>query len=251
MSRPAEHPVAPPVVFVDTERLALDFVECPPPPLSDGERREVDRRWAETRGRNPATFDGPLVAALGLDLAGPGRATVRWARTTYRHRALREIRPPGDVPGSVYVTVLLPTDEGLVLGRGSRTTAAPGRWSLPGGAAEPPPAGCPLGLAALRGHAVRELAEEVGVTSPEAELRLWALTRGTPFGSLGFHFLAPSAPADLVRHRHAALAAAESARGVGPELDAIGFAAPGGPAPAPFPCADYLPQVLERYAAAG
>ncbi|MFD0373224.1 NUDIX hydrolase [Streptomyces sp. NPDC127114] len=248
--RPAARcPAAPPVVFVDTEQVTLDFVECPPPPLSADERREVDRRWAETRDRNPATFDGPLVAALGLDLSGSGRAVVRWARMTYRHRALRAIRPPEDVPGSVYVTVLLPTDEGLVLGRGSRTTATPGLWSLPGGAAEPPPTGRPLDLAALRGHAVRELAEEVGVTAPESELRLWALTRGTRFDSLGFHFLAPSVPADRVRHRHAALAAAESARGIGPELDTIAFAAPGGRAPAPLPCADYLPQVLERYAA--
>ncbi|MER7515501.1 NUDIX domain-containing protein [Streptomyces sp. NPDC126499] len=239
------------VEFVDAERV--DFTECPPPPLSPEERREVDRLWARTTARNPATFDGPLVASLGLDRPAPGRRTVRWARMTYRHRALRELRPAEDVPGSVFVTVLLPTDEGLVVGRGSAATAAPGRWTLPGGAAEPPAPGLPLDLAVLRRHAVRELAEELGVRVPHSAPRLWAVTRQARFGSLGFHFLAPPVPAALVRRRHAALAAAQSAYGAGcgvgpgpgPELDAIAFVS--APRTVAAPEADYLPQLLDRY----
>ncbi|MEV6327665.1 NUDIX hydrolase [Streptomyces sp. NPDC051909] len=244
----------PPVDFLDTatgDARRIDFVECPPPPLSAGEQREVDRHWAGITAANPAAFDGPIVAVLGLDRTAPGGTSVRWTRMTYRHRALRALRPASAVPGSVYVTVLQPTEEGLVLGRGSYTTAAPGRWSLPGGGAEPPPPGRPLDLAALRRHAAVELAEEVGLAVPESELRLWGLTRGARFGSLGFHFLAPPVPAARVRRCHAGLVASETERGLVPELDTLAFAAPGAePCDAsPEPYADYLPRLLARYRA--
>ncbi|MFI8824688.1 NUDIX hydrolase [Streptomyces sp. NPDC053431] len=264
MTRGDADPAVPAVEFVDTDRIT--FVEHPFPPLTAEEGRAVDRLWAETTAGNPATFDGPLVASLGLDRPAPGQALVRWARTTYRHRALRWLRPAAKVPGSVFVTVLLPTEDGLAVGRGSRTTAAPGRWTLPGGAAEPPPDGRPLDLAALRAHAARELAEELGVHTPESELTLRALTRGARFGSLGFHFLAPPVPAALVRRHHARVAAAETAHGTGPELDTLAFlpapdrstptrradrsgpALGGGPsAPVLARCADYLPQLLDRH----
>ncbi|MEV5974090.1 NUDIX domain-containing protein [Streptomyces sp. NPDC051921] len=240
------HVPLPAVEFEDADRV--DFVEHPPPSLTPEEGRAVDRLWARTTARNPETFDGPLVASLGIDRPAPGHTSVRWARTTYRHRELRRIRPAAEVPGSVFVTVLLPTEDGLAVGRGSRTTAAPGRWTLPGGAAEPPPDGQPLDLSVLRAHAARELAEELGVRTPESALRLRALTRGTRFGSLGFHFLAPPVPAALVRRHHARLAAAESAYGAGPELDAIAFvAAPDLPDPLLDRCADYLPRLLDHH----
>ncbi|MFB7865803.1 NUDIX hydrolase [Streptomyces sp. NPDC056069] len=246
LSRRTTRPASPAVAFVDTDRI--DFVEHPPPPLTPEEGHAVDRLWTETAARNPATFDGPLVASLGLDRPAPGLVSVRWARTTYRYRALRRLRPPSAVPGSVFVTVLLPTEEGLVVGRGSPATAAPGRWTLPGGAAEPPPEGRPLDLAALRAHAVRELAEELGIRAPESELRLGALTRGARFGSLGFHFLARPVPAELVRRHHARLAAAESAHGAGPELDTLAFVpAADRPEAVLARCADYLPQLLDRH----
>ncbi|MFC9705698.1 NUDIX hydrolase [Streptomyces sp. NPDC056943] len=234
-----------PVEFLDAQQI--DFVELPPPALSPQERGEVDRLWAETKSNNPTTFDGPLVASLGIDLTGPGPSVVRWARMTYRHRALRKLRPAEEVPGSVFVTVLLPTEAGLVVGRGSPTTAAPGRWSLPGGSAEPPAAGRPLDMASLRRHAARELAEELGVPASDEELRLCGLTRGTRFGSLGFHFLAPPVPSALVRRRHAALAVTETERGVVPELDEIAFVPSAERAVRLGPGADYLHQVLGQY----
>ncbi|MEU7028502.1 NUDIX hydrolase [Streptomyces sp. NPDC046275] len=269
------HDGAPAVEFLDLHDPAagaparIDFVECPPPPLSAEERRAVDRHWAAATAANPATFDGPLVAALGLDRSAPGRTALRWARMSYRHRALRELRPAAAVPGSVYVTVLQPTEEGLVLGRGAHTTAAPGRWSLPGGGAEPPVPGSPLELSLLRRapvpgsplelsllrrHAAVELAEEVGLAVEESALRLWGLTRGTRFGSIGFHFLAPEVPAARVRRCHAALVTEERSRGRVPELDVLAFTGPAadarrsGPA-ASGPYADYLPRLLARYRA--
>jgi hypothetical protein len=54
-----------PVEFLDARRI--DFAELPAPVLSPWERGEVDRLWAETKARNPAAFDGPLVASLGVD----------------------------------------------------------------------------------------------------------------------------------------------------------------------------------------
>ncbi|MEV7376703.1 NUDIX domain-containing protein [Streptomyces sp. NPDC090301] len=235
-----------PVEFLEVRRL--DFVEQPPPDLTPWEQGEVDRLWADTVARSPTTFDGPLVASLGIDRPSPDVLVARWARLSYRYRALRLIRPSGEVPGSVFVTVLLPTERGLVVGRGAPTTAAPGRWTLPGGSVEPPSDGRPLDGAALRRDAVRELDEELGVRIAEGRLRLFAVTRGHRFGSLGFHFLAPPVTRGHVLRRHAGLVAAETGHGSGPELDEIAFVRSPAEAVRLGPGADYLPQVLRRYA---
>ncbi|MFE5660163.1 NUDIX hydrolase [Streptomyces sp. NPDC056517] len=70
-------------------------------------------------------------------------------------------------------------------GNGSRDcrTAAPGRWTLPGGSVEPPADGQPLDGEALRRDAARELAEELGVRTSDGELRLFAVTRGHRVGA--------------------------------------------------------------------
>ncbi|WP_282697644.1 NUDIX domain-containing protein [Streptomyces sp. CC208A] len=230
--------------FLDPD---VRFVEHPPPRLTPWERGEVDRLWAETRALNPAAFDGPVVVGLGVDRTGAG-TVVRWARMTYRSRALRRLWPAERVPGSVYVTALVPTENGLVVGRGSAATAAPGRWTLPGGAVEPPPAGELLDLAGVRRHAARELAEETGLLVSDDRLRLWALTRSRRFGGLGFHFLCPHVSAALVRRLHAGQADVPPYPGAGgPELDEISFVSSPAVADALGPTTDYLPQVCDRY----
>jgi len=241
----SDHLRARPVEFLDVRRIS--FVEHPPPVLTPWEQAEVDRLWTVTKARNPATFDGPLVAGLGVDLSVPGVLVARWARLSYRHRALRVLRAAGGVPGSVFVTVLLPTERGLVVGRGAPTTATPGRWTLPGGSVEPPADGHPLDEDALRRDAARELAEELGVRIPDEELRLFAVTRGRRFGSLGFHLLAPPVTSALLLRRHAELVVAETGRGAGPELDEVAFVSSAPEADRLGPGADYLPQVLRRY----
>jgi 8-oxo-dGTP pyrophosphatase MutT (NUDIX family) len=128
---------------------------------------------------------------------------------TYRHQALRQLRPAEEVPGSVFVTVLLPTEGGLA--------------------------------------AARELAEELGIRVADEELRLWGLTRGTRFGSLGFHVLAPPVPSALVRRRHADLTVSETECGDVPELDKIAFVLSAEQAAGLGSGADYLHQVLAQY----
>ncbi|MFI8258613.1 NUDIX hydrolase [Streptomyces filamentosus] len=236
-----------PVEFLDT--AGITFAAHPPPALTPRERVEVDRLWQETRAGNPAAFDGPIAAALGVDRPRAGELVVRWAPATYRMRALRRLRPPGRVPGSLYVTALVPTEGGILIGRGSPGTAHPGCWTLPGGTVEPPPPGEDLDIAGLRRHAVRELLEETGTRLPAGELRLWALTRSRRFGSLGFHFACPAAAEALVRRRHATLAGTRTAPApeTPPELDALAFVTSPDEATDLGPTTDYLPQLLGRY----
>lgn len=233
------------VEFLDDTEIM--FAEHPFPGLTSRERVEVDRIWRETQARNPAAFDGPIAAALGVDQPRTGPPVVRWAATTYRSRALRRLRPLDRVPGALFVTVLVPTERGLLIGRGSPCTAHPGFWALPGGAVEPPRAGQALDRAELGRQAARELVEETGVSVDAGELRPWALTRGRRFGSLGFHFLCPPQRSDRVLRLHAELAAAHSGSGTEPELDQLSFVPSPALAGSLAPTADFLPQLLDRY----
>ncbi|MEU5591682.1 NUDIX domain-containing protein [Streptomyces sp. NPDC020298] len=199
----------------------IRLVETPPPELSPGERSAMDRVWEEAVRANPALFDGPLAALTGLAVEEPHALVLSWTRTTYRSRALRRVPgAPAWLP-SLFVSVAQPADDGsLLVGRMAPWTAAPGRWQLPGGNVEPPGSGEDLDVAALRRHAARELAEEIGSdTVPEA-LTLRLATRGSN-GSVGVLFLAPPCPAALLHERYAALAATEKAEGHDPEFDRI------------------------------
>ncbi len=192
---------------------------------------------------NPTLFDGPAVACAGTSWPRPGELHILWTRVTYRHYALRRVTASTAPTGSLSVSVLQPTDDGRVLvGRMSPTTAAPGRWQFPGGSVEPPPDGDRLDLAALRRNAVRELAEETGVSTTATELELWAVTRGQ-YGSIGVLFLAPPLPEPALRERFTALAPPER------ELVELAFVRSPTDLPGlPGPHADYLPPVVHRLA---
>ncbi|MFE9450387.1 NUDIX hydrolase [Streptomyces sp. NPDC006739] len=232
--------------FLPARRIRL--VETPAPVLSPEQRAAMDHAWDVTVRANPAFFDGPVAALTGVGWRDGGHDLVlSWARATYRFRALRRV--PGAPPlASLFVTVLQPADDGrLLVGRTGRSTASPGRWQLPGGTVEPPDADAESDISWLRRHAARELAEETGSdTAPEA-LALWRATRGAN-GSVGVHFLAPPRPAAQLRERYEALVAAETARGVEPELDRIELVgSTGGPAALEGPQADYLRPVVDHY----
>ncbi|MFD3328402.1 NUDIX hydrolase [Streptomyces sp. NPDC058701] len=235
------------IEFLDPSSIRL--TETATPEVSPEELLAMDRIWEAEIARSPHLFDGPLVTCVGLEWQ-QRELVLSWARATYRHRALRRLRGYGGWrPSSVFVTVLQPTDTGeLVVGRGSASTAAPGRWQLPGGSAEPPAGDGPLDLLVLRRHAARELVEEIGIDIPSECLSSWAVTRGGN-GNIGFHFLAPPRSAASLRERFAALVAAERASGREPELDRIvlirsrtDLADLGGPH------VDYLTAVTDRYA---
>ncbi|MER8062765.1 MULTISPECIES: NUDIX hydrolase [unclassified Streptomyces] len=168
-------------------------------------------------------------------------------RVTYRHYALRRVPGASALP-SLFVNVVQPTTEGRVLAaRMSPSTAAPGRWQLPGGSVEPPPIGEALDEAGLAGQAARELAEELGLTTPASALKLWAVTRGEN-GSVGVTYHAPALTETAVRAAFAAVTADERAQGREPELDDIALIrSPQELLGLPGPHADYLEPIIRRY----
>jgi 8-oxo-dGTP pyrophosphatase MutT (NUDIX family) len=234
------------VDLFDVERLQLTEVEAPC--LSPADEAARDRVWEEAVQANPALFDGPAVACAGLQRPGPGVLHLDWVRVTYRHYALRRVPGATALP-SLFVNVLQPTVDGRVLAaRMSPSTAAPGRWQLPGGSVEPPPGGGRLEEPWLAGQAARELAEELGLHAGAEVLRLWAATRGEN-GSVGLTYLAPARPEPAVRAAFDTAAAAERAQGREPELDRIAFVrSPRELAGLTGLHADYLEPLVRRFA---
>ncbi|MET8244255.1 NUDIX domain-containing protein [Streptomyces sp. NPDC005202] len=242
-------PRPPAVELLEADRLRLTETALPPLPFA--ERLARDRVWDAAVRADPALFDGPVVVCAELEREGPRCIAVSWARTTYRHFALRRVPGATAWLPSLFVAVVQPTDDGrLLVGRMSAATAAPGRWQLPGGSVEPPDDHGPLDLPALRRNAVRELVEETGVDTPPDELGLWLLTRGEN-GNIGVLFRAPRRPADLLYARYADLVSAETARGRTPELDRIALVgSPEGMSGLGPTHVDYLRPVVRRWAGA-
>lgn len=229
----------------DVERLHLTEVGAPP--LSSQDESARDRVWDRAVQVNPTLFDGPVVACAGLELTRRHTVSLSWVRVTYRHYALRRVPGATALP-SLFVNVVQPTDDGRVLAaRMSSTTAASGRWQLPGGSVEPPQDGEALDEAALAGQAARELVEEMGIDTAPGTLRLWAVTRGEN-GSVGLTYLARALPESALREGFAAAARAERAQDREPELDEIALVrSPNELADLIGPHADYLEPVVRRY----
>ncbi|MEV6955211.1 NUDIX hydrolase [Streptomyces sp. NPDC051183] len=231
----------------DVDRIRLK--EVSEPPLSASAQAARDRVWDLAVEANPDLFDGPVVACAELKQAAPSVLCLSWAAVTYRHYALRRVPGATALP-SLFVNVVQPVEDGRVLvARMSTSTAAPGRWQLPGGSVEPPGADEVLDEPALVGQAGRELIEEVGIDVPAEALRLWVVTRGEN-GSVGLTYLAPPLPEAVVREAFDEAVAAERARGHEPELDAITLVrSPEDLIALAGPRADYLAPIVRRYAA--
>ncbi len=212
----------------------------------------MNRVWDEAVKANPSLFDGPVAACTRLDWEAPGCMVLSWTGVTYRHYALRRV-PEARAAAlpSLFVTVVQPTDEGaLLVGQMSASTAAPGRWQLPGGSVEPPEGREVLDEAALRRHAARELAEETGVNTAPDDLTLWVVTRGGN-GSIGVFYRAPSRPASVLRERFSALVSAEQTRGRDPEFREVALVrSPADLSDLAGPQVDYLGPVVRRFAEA-
>ncbi|WP_415954383.1 NUDIX hydrolase [Streptomyces sp. KLOTTS4A1] len=230
----------------DAHRLLLSEIPVPVPSPEHAEAR--DRVWDAAVRANPSLFDGPVVACAGVEWAEPHVLHLRWAPVTYRHYALRRV-PGGRALGSLFVNVIQPTVDGrVVVARMSPSTAAPGRWQLPGGSVEPPKDSAPLDETALAAQAARELSEELGIDVAPDRLRLFAVTRGENT-SVGVTYQSPTLPEAEVREAFAAVTAVERARGVEPELDELALVrAPRELAGLVGPHADYLEPLVARCA---
>ncbi|MER5971666.1 NUDIX hydrolase [Streptomyces sp. NPDC002055] len=227
----------------------LQLVETEPPQLTVEQTAAMNRLWEGKTASNPSLFDGPVVVCSALEWQDKHTVTLTWYRATYRLYVLRLDPVLAVSAPSLFVSVAQPTDDGrLLVGRMAPSTAAPGRWQLPGGTLEPPAPGAVLGLEDLRRHAARELTEEIGRTLPAQDLALWAVTRGDK-GNIGVHFRAPACRADVLDKEYAALVCAERAQDRTPELDRIAFV--GSPADVRAlggHTADFLPLLAARHA---
>ncbi|MGW5333285.1 NUDIX domain-containing protein [Streptomyces bauhiniae] len=225
----------------------LRFEETAPPALTADQRTTMDHRWEAAVRANPTLFDGPVAALTGFERDDTGGLSVSWTRLTYRYRVLRGV-PGAPAVAGLFVAVLQPGDDGgLLVGRMSPTTSAPGQWQPPGGTLEPPREEAVLDLEVLRLHAARELAEETGSDTPADALVPGPVVLGAR-GSLGFLFTAPPRPARELRERHAELARTEIASGVDPEFDRVELI--GSPAELralPGPSASYLELAAGRF----
>ncbi|MFF3315090.1 NUDIX domain-containing protein [Streptomyces sp. NPDC003035] len=234
------------VELFDVHRLRL--TEAGAPRLSAEGELARDRVWNRAVEANPGLFDAPVVACAGVEWEDPHALLLSWARVTYRHYALRRV--PGNTAWlpSLFVNVVQPTDDGRVLvARMSSSTAAPGRWQLPGGSVEPPEEQETLDEVALRRNAARELAEETGLDTGAEDLTLWAVTRGEN-RSIGLSFLAPPRPEAELRERFQTVTAAEKAQGREPELDRIALVRSAAElAELKGPHADYLEPIVTRF----
>jgi 8-oxo-dGTP pyrophosphatase MutT (NUDIX family) len=228
---------------------ALRLIETVAPPVPAAHRAIQDAVWDAAVRQNPTgLFDGPVVACAGLRRDDDATVTLSWVRVTYRHFALRRV-PGAAVLPSIFVAIAQPTDQGgLLVGRMSRTTAAPDRLQLPGGSVEPPGTGTGLDEAALARHAARELVEETGIAVSHEDLELWTLSRGQ-HGNIGVFYRSPSLPEALVRERFRTLLAADRAAGRDAELREIVFPRSARElAGASGPQVDYLRPILDRHA---
>ncbi|MCO5973345.1 hypothetical protein NDW01_33590 [Actinoallomurus sp. WRP6H-15] len=103
-------------------------MEVEAPQLSLEEQHARDRVWEAAVEANPCLFDGPVAACAGLETDGAHGLILSWARVTYRHFALRRVPGNASWLPSLFMDVVQPTDDGRILvGRGSSSTAAPGR----------------------------------------------------------------------------------------------------------------------------
>ncbi|MEU6483120.1 NUDIX hydrolase [Streptomyces sp. NPDC046887] len=233
------------VDLFEAERLLL--AEAVKPPLTPQDAAARDRVWETAVRANPSLFDGPVVACGGLRWAGPRALRLSWVRVTYRHYALRRV-PGASALSSLFVNVVQPTPDGrVVAARMSPSTAAPGRWQLPGGSVEPPQAGRALDESALAGQAARELAEELGIVAAATDLRLWGVTRGEN-GSVGLTYLAPALPEAALRAGFTTAGEADRVQGRAPELDNVALVrSPDELAGLAGPHADYLAPLVRRH----
>jgi 8-oxo-dGTP pyrophosphatase MutT (NUDIX family) len=141
---------------------------------------------------------------------------------SYRNFALRRVPGATSWLPSLFVAVVQPADDGSVLvGRMAGSTAAPGRWQLPGGTVDPPPPGHLMGVEALRRHAALEVVEELGADPGSSQaLSYWSVVR-CENGNVGVLFRAQPRPAQVLHDQFRVLRRAEAAAGRTAELDEI------------------------------
>ncbi len=212
----------PPADFLPANEVAL--VRGEPIPVPDAQEAAVAASWRTALERNPSLFNGPLVSPLSACVSD-GVCAVRWHHSDFAHylfsRQNRDL-PSVAAVGALFVSVVVPTmDGGLVVGRMSRQTSAPGVIQLPGGGVSIDPDQTEISQRDLTATAIQEASEELGITLDPAGLRISGVIQRQSPPDIGVVFSTEPRSWDAVQAAFAALRARELQAGVLPEFDEL------------------------------
>ncbi|MBV9219121.1 MAG: NUDIX hydrolase [Methylobacteriaceae bacterium] len=166
----------PTAVRDEVEIVRVDDIDCAfeprPWPYAERHAAEIDAHWQRAIATNPKLFNGRVL------LQHHGRVEAEGARRTFRggylemqfkaFMAWRDFGfPDPSVRNCFAMAALLATDGAFILAEMAAHTANPGRVYFPAGT--PDPQDIVEGRVDLEGSAIRELAEETGLT--EGDIR--------------------------------------------------------------------------------
>ncbi|MCP3801904.1 NUDIX hydrolase [Allokutzneria sp. A3M-2-11 16] len=228
-----------------TRASAVVFERIEPQRHTADEESEIAAYWAAALDANPRLFDGPVVVVRSVTWQRD-TCLVRWSPGTYAHYLWRYVPGEHRFARILFASAVLTTLDGkLLLGVTAPGTSEPGRLQLSGGNVEPPASGRPLTSEVVAEEAVRELAEETGVTLSRDTAELWMVKEDGDYGDVGLFYRVPSLATAEIQEAFTRHRAELSAKKEFSEFESLAFVdVPN--ADDPRRCVDYLPDLLQR-----
>jgi 8-oxo-dGTP pyrophosphatase MutT (NUDIX family) len=181
-----------------------------PWPWADANRARIAAHWAALTRANPALFNGRVLVRRRQDIVA-GRLELDYVEADYASFiAFRDFGFPDPATGNGFALAALRAADGAwLLGRMGEHTANPGKIYFPAGTPDPDDV-LADGSVDLAGSAVRELAEETGLTAADVTFtERWTAVFAGARTAMMREVHAPG-PAEAVRERIRAFLARET-----------------------------------------